>query len=89
MANVTLDSLLEEFVPKRRLTTGAKSVGSLLTELERTYPALQYRLRDEAGTLRRFIRIFVNGEEIGSSSGLRTPLRSADSVHILHSIQGG
>jgi molybdopterin converting factor small subunit len=61
----------------------------VLDALEARYPRLKYRLRDETGTVRKFIHIFVNGEDIGNLQGLTTPLAETDTVHILHSIQGG
>jgi molybdopterin synthase sulfur carrier subunit len=89
MATVTLDPLLAEFVPKRHLTSDAASVDDLLTDLERRYPALKFRLRDEAGTIRRFVKVFVNGQELRALRGRATPLAKSDSVDVLHSIQGG
>ena len=35
------------------------------------------------------VRVFVNGEDIRNGEGPATPLKSADEVEILHSIQGG
>ena len=89
MATVTLDPLLAEFVPKRRLTSDAPNVEDLLSDLERRYPALKFRLRDEAGSIRRFVKVFVNGQELRTLRGPATPLAASDSVDVLHSIQGG
>ena len=89
MATVRLDSMLKDFLPERTLSMSVQSVRTLLDELETTYPKLRWRIRDETGTVRRFVRVFVNGEEIGRLRGLDTPLGATDEVDILHSIQGG
>ncbi|HUI38349.1 MAG TPA: MoaD/ThiS family protein [Thermoplasmata archaeon] len=89
MASVTLDSFLAEFVPKRRLTIEAGSLPELLDRLEAQYPALRFRLRDETGRIRRFVRLFVNGQEVPRSAEAAAPLGPDDSVDVLHSIQGG
>ena len=53
MAQVKLDSMLREFVPRLSVDTQAESVGGLLDELEREFPRLRRRLRDESGTVRK------------------------------------
>jgi len=81
--------MLKEFAPKLKLSTEAATVEGLLDDLESRYPRLRFRLRDETGRVRPFVRVFVNGEEIGDLAGLATPLGASDSIDILHSIQGG
>ncbi|MGA7924104.1 MAG: MoaD/ThiS family protein [Thermoplasmata archaeon] len=89
MVEVRTDAMLREFMPKRTVTMEAPDVRSLIEGLESMYPALRLRLRDETGAMRRFVRVFVNGEEISALNGLSTNLAPQDTVHILHSIQGG
>jgi sulfur-carrier protein len=89
MVEVRLDAMLSAFVPKRTLTTRAATVGALLDDLEARFPRLKRRLRDETHTLRPFVKVFVNGEEIRAGRGIATPLGPHDEVDILHSIQGG
>lgn len=89
MATVHLDGMLRRFVAARTIVVEAHDVSGLIDRIEAQYPRLRFRLRDEAGNLRRFIRIFVNGEDVSLVPALRTPLDSKDTVDILHSIQGG
>jgi sulfur-carrier protein len=89
MATVHLDPMLRDFVPHRTVATDSSTVEGLLQELEGQFPRLRYRIRDETGSLRRFVRIFVNGNLIESLQGMATPLGARDEVDILHSIQGG
>ncbi|HKV90412.1 MAG TPA: MoaD/ThiS family protein [Thermoplasmata archaeon] len=89
MVSVRLDAMLKEFVPRRALTTSAPTVRAALEELEARYPKVRWRLRDETGALRRYVRVFVNGEQIDGPTGLSTKLAPDDTIDILHSIQGG
>jgi molybdopterin synthase sulfur carrier subunit len=43
---------------------------------------------DDSG-LRRYVNVFVNGQEVRFLSGLQTPVRSEDSVVILPAMAGG
>ena len=61
----------------------------MLEELEDHYPKVRWRLRDETGALRRYVKVFVNGEPLDGRTALATPLAPNDTVDILHSIQGG
>jgi sulfur-carrier protein len=89
MPQVKLDGMLRDFVPRLSVDAHADSVGGLLEELEGEFPRLRHRLRDEAGAMRPFVRVFVNGEDVRGMDGLQTRIGPKDQVDILHSIQGG
>lgn len=89
MATVRLDPILAEFAPTRRLTSRASTLDELLSDLEHRYPSLKFRLRDEMGSIRRFVKVFVNGEEVRGDRRTSAPLGADDAVDVLHSIQGG
>lgn len=86
---VHLDSWLREFGPGRSLKVEATSLGGLLDELERQYPRLRFKLRDETGQLRRYVRVFVDGADVSVTTGVATRLSGPRTVDILHSIAGG
>ena len=52
-------------------------------------PGIKERLCDESGELRRFINIYVNGEDIRFLSGLQTPVKDGDEVSIVPAVAGG
>ncbi|HTT35861.1 MAG TPA: MoaD/ThiS family protein [Thermoplasmata archaeon] len=89
MAAVRFDAMLREFGPRGELSTGAANVSALLDELEARYPKLRFRLRDETGSIREFVRVFVNGSALDRAAAPSTALAADDEVEILHSIQGG
>lgn len=89
MVKVKLDAWLREFGPRSEETIDAGDLGSLFDKLESLYPRLRFRLRDETGAVRKYVKVFVDGEEFDSSVGTRTPIGRATRIDILHSIAGG
>jgi sulfur-carrier protein len=71
------------------LTFDAASVRALLEELERAHAGLKSRLCEDDGTVRRFINVYVNEEDIRFLQGLDTPLRPGDEVAIVPAMAGG
>jgi molybdopterin synthase sulfur carrier subunit len=82
--------------PLRKLTNELDVVsgdgGTLMAcidSLEEQYPGLKERLCDEAGELRRFVNVYVNGEDVRFLSGLETALSAGDEVSIVPAVAGG
>jgi molybdopterin converting factor small subunit len=68
---------------------GPLPVGRLLDELAGNYPALGRRLRDETGSVRRFVNVYVSGVEIRRLQGLGTEVSPGQEVLIIQSVAGG
>ncbi len=82
--------------PLRKLTADQDTVsadGASLSEcissLEASYPGLKERLCDESGEIRRFVNIYVNGEDVRFLQGLATSLKDGDEVSIVPAVAGG
>lgn len=82
--------------PLRNLTGGADTVqaeganvSELVKNLEAAYPGIGNRLYDDAGTLRRFINFYVNGEDIRFLQSGDTPLKDGDELSIVPAVAGG
>lgn len=67
----------------------AASINELITALNARYPGIQERLCDESGTLRRFLNIYVNGEDIRFKGNETTVLKHGDEVSIVLAVAGG
>ncbi|MBK1785248.1 MoaD/ThiS family protein [Prauserella sp. ASG 168] len=67
----------------------AGTLGAALDVLAQRYPALERRLRDEQGGLRRYVNFYVDGEECRRLDGSETPLRPQSEVVIIPSVAGG
>ena len=67
----------------------AANVNELLAGLEKQYPGIKERLCDEKGTLRRFVNVYVNEEDIRFLQGQDTALKTGDDISIIPAIAGG
>jgi molybdopterin synthase sulfur carrier subunit len=65
------------------------TLGELITTLAGDYPALAERIVDEDGRLRRFVNVYVDGEDVRFLDDLGTPLRATSVVTILPAVAGG
>jgi molybdopterin synthase sulfur carrier subunit len=64
------------------------SVGEALEALYERYDGLRDRITD-AGELRRFVNVYVGGEDIRFGSGLETAVDDGDEITILPAVAGG
>ena len=67
----------------------AVTVEGVLDTVTGEYPALSRRLRDETGAIRRYVNIYVNGNEIRRLQGLATEVSPGQEVLIIQSVAGG
>ena len=68
---------------------GATTLRELVDELEASYPGMRERLCEDDGELRRFVNVFVNGEDVRFLSGLGSALSEGDEVSIVPAVAGG
>lgn len=67
----------------------ASDVRSVIDSLERKHPGLAARLLDEGGSLRRFVNLYVNDEDVRFLGGLDTPVEDGGRVAIIPAVAGG
>ena len=82
--------------PLRKLTGDQETVsatgstlGAVLDELNAAYPGLGERILDENGSIRRFVNIFVNDEDVRFLQEKETPVTEKDEISIVPAIAGG
>ena len=67
----------------------ASDVRAALDELATRYPPLITNIRDETGSVRRHMNVFVNKSNVRDGVGLDTVLEPGDVVTILPAVSGG
>ncbi|MBL7502216.1 MoaD/ThiS family protein [Frankia sp. CNm7] len=67
----------------------AATLAAALDVVAGRHPGLERRLRDERGALRRYVNLFVDGEECRRLAGADTPLRDGAEIQVIPSIAGG
>ena len=82
--------------PLRRITNGldrleleATNLGAIIESLESQYPGFKERLVDEAGELRYFVNIYLNGEDVRFLQGMGTTTTTGDEISIVPAVAGG
>ena len=65
------------------------TLADLLDTLAAVHPALARRIRDEAGEVRRFVNVYVDGDDVRYAGGLGTPVPDGAVVQVLPSVAGG
>lgn len=78
-------------VPTRgeaRIEVEAGTVRECIEAVEARYPGFQELILDAKGDLQRFVRLFVNGDELPRDA-LETPVGADDRVQVLAAAAGG
>ena len=82
--------------PLRKLTNDqdivsgdGETLAACIDGLEAQYPGLKDRLLDETGELRRFVNIYINGEDVRFAQGTQTALKGGDEISIVPAVAGG
>lgn len=82
--------------PLRKLThdeeivhVEAKTVGGAIAELQTRYPGIKERLTADDGSVRRFVNVYVNEEDIRFLQNQDTSLKDGDEISIIPAIAGG
>jgi molybdopterin converting factor small subunit len=65
------------------------TLADLLDEIGGRHPTLGRRIRDETGQVRRFVNVYVDGEDVRWQGGLATAVRDGAVVQVLPSVAGG
>jgi len=82
--------------PLRKFTGGSDEVDAsgetifgLLNDLEQNYPGIKERILDDKGQVRRFVNVYVNGDDIRFLNHMETAVKDGDNISIVPAIAGG
>jgi MoaD family protein len=83
--------------PQLRAATGGQgaetvdgaTVGDVLSALYDRHGELRERVADDAGELRRFVNVYLDGEDVRFLKGLETPVSEGAELQILPAVAGG
>jgi molybdopterin synthase sulfur carrier subunit len=87
-----LPSTLADLAGGRRdlvLSPAPTTLAGLLDDLDEQLPAVARRIRDETGALRRYVNVYVDGDDARFLDGLGTVLRDGSLVEVIPSVAGG
>jgi molybdopterin synthase sulfur carrier subunit len=72
-----------------RVAANGATIGEVIESLENQYPGIRDRVVEPDGEIRRFVNIFVNGENARQLDGASTSLKTGDEVGIIPAMAGG
>lgn len=85
--SVSVPSPLRSYTDgEARVTLVGDSLKSLFREMDRQYPGVRFRMIDEMGSVRRHIKVYVNGD---ATDDLDHPLQGGDEVFLVAALSGG
>ena len=83
---VLIPSALRSYTERGETEAGGATLAAMLVDLDRQYPGIRFRMVDEQDSIRRHMRVFVNGDQVFD---LSRPLQPRDEVIIVQALTGG
>lgn len=83
---VLIPSALHSYTGGPSVEAAGANLAGVLDELERRFPGIRFRMIDEQGRVRRYIRFFVAGEAL---TDLAAPLPADGELCIVQALSGG
>jgi molybdopterin synthase sulfur carrier subunit len=71
------------------LDDGPATVATVLDALASRLPAVERRIRDETGLLRRHVNVFVGDTNVRDGAGLAEPLLDGAEIQVIPAVSGG
>lgn len=89
-AKVIIPAQLRQYTGEQSsVEVEGSNVSEVLSNLESNFPGIQDRICEPDGRLRRFVNVFVNGEDVRALDGTDTPVKDGDEVGIIPAVAGG
>jgi molybdopterin converting factor small subunit len=83
---VLIPTPLRSYTGQAWVDANGATLAEVLTDLDRQYPGIRFRMINEQEQMRRHVRFFVNGDAVFDAS---MPLRPADELCIVQALSGG
>lgn len=83
---VTIPSPLLSYTGRREVQAEGQTLAAVLTDLDRQFPGIRFRMVDEQDHMRTHMRVFLDADEL---RGLESQLRPAATLHIVQALSGG
>lgn len=65
------------------------NVSEVLDAVDVAFPGVKERICEPDGRIRRFVNVFVNGEDVRALSGPDTEVKAGDEISIIPAVAGG
>jgi len=86
---VRIPTILRPYTKDQKTVSAeGETLSAVIFNLDSQYAGIGERLL-ENGSLRRFINVYINDEDVRFLGGLEAPVKAGDSVTILPAVAGG
>jgi len=90
MAAVRIPTILRTYTAgASEVTAEGATLAEVIDALEAAHPGIKGRVLDDNGALRRFVNVYVGGEDVRFSGELDTPVPAGAEVSIIPAVAGG
>ena len=74
---------------KEAVSVEGQSIANVIEALDRSHPGLKERICEADGSVRRFVNLYVNGDDIRFLDNLQSKVKDGDEISIVPAIAGG
>lgn len=86
---VRIPTILRPYTKDQKtVEANGSSLSAVIADLDSSHPGIADRLL-ENGSLRRFINVYINDEDVRFLGGLEAQIKDGDSITILPAVAGG
>ena len=71
------------------VTANGATIGDVVKDLDSNHPGLGERLLDDSGSLRRFVNLYLDDEDVRFLKGLETEVTEGARLSIIPAVAGG
>ena len=71
------------------VTASGSTIADVVSDLESRHPGFGERLLDDSGSLRRFVNLYLDDEDVRFLQGLETEVREGARLSIIPAVAGG
>jgi sulfur-carrier protein adenylyltransferase/sulfurtransferase len=87
---IAIPTALRQFAAgQTEINVDATTAGEALNQLTSIHSELRRHLFNDQSSLRNFVNVYVNDEDIRHQNGIETPVKDGDTILIVPSIAGG
>ena len=90
MTTVRIPSPLRRYTNSQsKVQVSGATIQELIDNLDTAYPGVKSKLCDDSGQIKRYVNVFVNGDEIRTLKGADTTVADNDEISIVPAMAGG
>ncbi|MGN6032341.1 MAG: ubiquitin-like small modifier protein 1 [Thermomicrobiales bacterium] len=72
-----------------KVSAAGGTVGEVIADLNGRFPGIQDRICEDDGEIRRFVNVFVNGQNVRKLDGAATAVKDGDEIGVIPAMAGG